>query len=66
MKTYNLFHLYIITTILLLLVIELYHFISINELHHFSLYPHDQNPKSASDRNVTDGNVRSGKVVPML
>jgi len=48
MKTYNLFHLYIIITILLLLVIEVYHFISIDELHHFSLYPHDQNPKSAS------------------
>ena len=27
MKTYNLFHLYIVTTILLLLVIELYHYI---------------------------------------
>ena len=25
-----------------------------------------KNPKSASDRNVTDGNVRSGKVVPTL
>jgi len=27
MKTYNLFHLYIVTTILLLLVIELYHYV---------------------------------------
>jgi hypothetical protein len=38
MKTRNLFNLYIVTTILLFLVIELRHF-NINELHHFKPYP---------------------------
>jgi hypothetical protein len=50
MKTYNLFHFiyhYHYFIIISDQIISLYHFISIDELHHFSPYPHDQRPRSA-------------------
>ena len=47
MKKYTLFHLYIFKTILL---IELYHF----NIDHFSPYPHDRNPRSATGRKSQD------------
>jgi hypothetical protein len=50
MKTYNLFHFiyhYHYFIIISDRIISLYHFISIDELHHFSPCPHHQRPRLA-------------------